>query len=218
MKRVHTHRVTKARKPNIKAIFFDLGGVLVWGPRNSVIDTMAALLKMPPEHISPLIDRYKIALLRNAETCISLVRRIAKHFGVSAPENTVVEKFVTAFYAKQKKINVPLLRFTERLSRQCRIGIISDTIPEHVRVNRRRGIFRGFKPLILSCDVGLSKPHRAIFRLAARRAHVKPSEAVFVDDLPENVVGARKVGMHGILYKNTAQLKRDLKKLGVAWK
>ena len=39
------------------------------------------------------------------------------------------------------------------------------------------------------------------------------SNAVFVDDMVENVDAAIDLGMHGILFENTAQTLTDLNKL-----
>ena len=43
----------------------------------------------------------------------------------------------------------------------------------------------------------------------------KPEECVFIDDRVENIEGARKLGIHGIVFENKEQLKKDLEKLGV---
>lgn len=146
-----------------------------------------------------------------------LARHIAKRADMKRPDAITVTRLVTETYAKHRKAHKSVLRLAYRLSLQYHVGIISDTIPEHTHVNRSLGVYKKFHPVILSCEVGLSKPYRAIFRLALRKAHVRPREAVFIDDLPENIAGACRVGMHGIIFKNIRQLKRDLKKLGVLW-
>ena len=111
-----------------------------------------------------------------------------------------------------------MARLAHLLRHRYIVGMISDTIPAHTRVNARRGIFRYFRPLILSHRVHLCKPHSAIFRHAIGAAGVKPYAAVFIDDLEKNVLGAQRIGMHGILFKSATQLKRDLAKLGIVWK
>ena len=39
---------------------------------------------------------------------------------------------------------------------------------------------------------------------------VKPERAVFIDDMKENVEAARKVGLHGIVFTDAKQLRREL--------
>ncbi|HEY8466007.1 MAG TPA: HAD family phosphatase [Solirubrobacterales bacterium] len=60
-----------------------------------------------------------------------------------------------------------------------------------------------FDATVISGEVGLHKPQPEIYRLACERLAVDPGEAVFVDDLRENVEGAEAVGMTGILHRDT---------------
>jgi putative hydrolase of the HAD superfamily len=51
-----------------------------------------------------------------------------------------------------------------------------------------------------SADHGYMKPHPAIFRAALELMQVAPAEAVMVgDSLSQDVEGARRIGMHGVL-------------------
>ncbi|WP_137724700.1 HAD-IA family hydrolase [Prescottella subtropica] len=52
--------------------------------------------------------------------------------------------------------------------------------------------------VVLSGDVGMAKPDRRIYELAARRLDLEPGECVFVDDLVGNVRGAVAAGMVGV--------------------
>ena len=61
-----------------------------------------------------------------------------------------------------------------------------------------------FDEIVISGDVGLHKPQPEIYKLAADRLGVAPEECVFVDDLRENVRGAKEVGMTAVLHRDTA--------------
>ena len=54
-----------------------------------------------------------------------------------------------------------------------------------------------FDTAVISAEVGLHKPQPEIYRLAAERLVVPPSECVFVDDLRENCAGAEARGHDG---------------------
>jgi epoxide hydrolase-like predicted phosphatase len=57
-----------------------------------------------------------------------------------------------------------------------------------------------FDVVVDSCEVGLRKPDPQIYRLALERlGGLSPDQAVFLDDFDENVRGAERVGMTGIL-------------------
>jgi putative hydrolase of the HAD superfamily len=53
--------------------------------------------------------------------------------------------------------------------------------------------------VIDSSEEGVRKPQPEIYLRSAARLGVEPEACVFADDLPENVEGARAVGMVGIL-------------------
>ncbi len=72
-----------------------------------------------------------------------------------------------------------------------------------------------FDRLVLSYEVGHIKPSPAFYLAAAAAAGAEPGDCVFIDDLPENVEGARAAGLLGLLYRSTEDLRADLVRLGV---
>lgn len=73
-----------------------------------------------------------------------------------------------------------------------------------------------FVDVVISAEVGLHKPDLAIFRLACERLGIEPANAVFVDDLRENIAAAEEVGMTGVLHRDPAETVDQLEKvLGV---
>ena len=57
-----------------------------------------------------------------------------------------------------------------------------------------------FDELVLSGNEGVSKPDVRIFEIACERLGENPENCVFVDDSPENILAAEKLGMRGIVY------------------
>ena len=70
-----------------------------------------------------------------------------------------------------------------------------------------------FDAVIVSGEVGLRKPDRDIYLLAAKRLSTEPERCVFVDDFRINVEGANAVGMHGILHTDTKETVAELRRL-----
>ena len=75
------------------------------------------------------------------------------------------------------------------------------------------GLDERFDDVVLSGDVGVRKPSRRIYTLAAERLGVDPADCVFVDDLAHNVSGAERVGMSGIHHTDTGATVRQLETL-----
>lgn len=59
-----------------------------------------------------------------------------------------------------------------------------------------------FDDCVVSAEVGMRKPDREIFELAARRLTTPPSRCVFVDDMPINVAAAEQFGMTAVLHES----------------
>jgi putative hydrolase of the HAD superfamily len=80
-------------------------------------------------------------------------------------------------------------------------GLISNTWGPPVAYRSRR-LNAAFDAIVRSDEVGLRKPDPEIYLLAAERLGVAPDACVFVDDLLQNVEGARLVGMHAFVHRN----------------
>jgi putative hydrolase of the HAD superfamily len=72
-----------------------------------------------------------------------------------------------------------------------------------------------FDRLVLSYQVGHIKPTRGFFLACAAAAEAPVHDCVFIDDLAENIDGARAAGMTGLVYRETPALREDLARLGI---
>ncbi len=64
--------------------------------------------------------------------------------------------------------------------------------------------------MIISAEEGISKPDTRIYQLTAKRLGVSPNETVFVDDIVENVQGARIAGMNAVHFITSNQAIDDI--------
>ncbi|HSE61472.1 MAG TPA: HAD-IA family hydrolase [Candidatus Saccharimonadales bacterium] len=67
-----------------------------------------------------------------------------------------------------------------------------------------------FDATVVSGEVGISKPHPEIYKIACERLEVEPDEAIFVDDAQDNILGAEAIGMRTVLYRDFATFQRRL--------
>lgn len=68
---------------------------------------------------------------------------------------------------------------------------------------------------ILSYQEKVIKPEPEIYQLLIDRYKLIPKQCVFMDDKPENCEGARKAGMHTIVFTTKEEAEKELFKLGV---
>jgi 2-haloacid dehalogenase len=69
--------------------------------------------------------------------------------------------------------------------------------------------------VLVSSEVGLTKPDPAIFQMLCTRFGVTPEESVFIDDVTQNVTVARSLGFHGIIFTDAPELRNELVRRGV---
>ncbi|MDT4860960.1 Phosphoglycolate phosphatase [compost metagenome] len=67
-----------------------------------------------------------------------------------------------------------------------------------------------FDAVVLSSDIGMTKPNPDIFTFTAIKLGVLPEECVMIDDLLVNIEGARQAGMKGVVYSTVEQAKRAI--------
>ncbi len=63
---------------------------------------------------------------------------------------------------------------------------------------------------VISAEVGIRKPSRRIYAIACERLGVDPEQAVMIDDLGQNLDGAARIGIGGVLHTSAADTRRQL--------
>jgi 2-haloacid dehalogenase len=70
-----------------------------------------------------------------------------------------------------------------------------------------------FDGIVVSGEVGITKPDPGIYRLLFERFSLEPERVVFIDDAPANVEAAAALGMHGIRFTSGQALRAELASL-----
>ena len=83
------------------------------------------------------------------------------------------------------------------------------------RVRDELGLGQWFADQFVSHELGLAKPQPEIYRHVTVALGVTPREVVFFDDSQPNVVGAARVGWDACQVHGTAELRRELLRLGL---
>ncbi|MBP6925491.1 MAG: HAD-IA family hydrolase [Candidatus Pacebacteria bacterium] len=100
------------------------------------------------------------------------------------------------------------------LKKKYKLGFISNTTVFESAVLDKWGMRDVFDVASFSWEVGIKKPNKEIFDITLKKLGVKPEEAIFIDDGENNILKARELGLHGIIFKSVEQLKEELIDLG----
>lgn len=93
----------------------------------------------------------------------------------------------------------------------------SDTLNCIKNSKKTNKIFKYFEAnnIVISADVGLIKPDPSIYNYVINNYKLDPNDCIFIDDQIENVITAQNIGIKAILFKNSCQLKRELKRINI---
>jgi putative hydrolase of the HAD superfamily len=121
------------------------------------------------------------------------------------------------FYAAYSDVFVlvpSVLDLYRRLKTKRRMILLSNTdVVRWTFIKSKFPEILFFDDYVLSFDVGAMKPQPEIYLEAIRASGVKPERTVFIDDMPENVVGAERMGMKGIVFVEGMDLAAELRTL-----
>ena len=198
--------------PPIKAIFWDVGGVLLTNAWDRS-QRQAALehFKLDEEEFA---DRHEMVASSFERGKIGLEDYLDRTIFYRSRSFSRDEFRQYIFSLSQP--NTEALAFARQLaeSKKYLMGTINN---ESRDLNLYRiekfGLRSIFSLFISSCFVGLRKPEPDIYRLALEITQKAPEECCFIDDRSINLESAKRLGMHTIEMDTVAQLREDLRKL-----
>lgn len=105
-----------------------------------------------------------------------------------------------------RRLNQPMIQLLRSLRPRYKTAILSNAASEfRDTFCRAYGMEEWVDEVIISAEEGLAKPDLRLYNLALERLGVQPAEAIFIDDVAENVEAAREAGMHAYHFQNNQQ-------------
>ncbi len=200
--------------PGIRAIFWDVGGVLLTNAWDRTQRTAAL------EHFhldeEEFHDRHELVVSSFERGKITLDEYLDRTVFYRARPFTREAFRDYMFSLSQPFPEVIEFARTLRDSGKYFMGTINNESRElnYYRIEKG-GLRQIFQLFISSCFVGFRKPEKDIYRLALETTQISAEECCFVDDRALNLECAVKLGMQTIEMQTIAQLREDLDKLGV---
>jgi epoxide hydrolase-like predicted phosphatase len=200
----------------LQAVIFDIGGVLVDADLESYASLAAPVFGSTVENVRAAVqtnilglETGKIDTAKFWEQVGTQLDKSQKGFKARPSDtNSIWRQAIVQRF----KINQKLLDLCWSIqSRGIVVGALSNTIRDHAEYLASKGVYQPFKPLLLSCEVGLRKPDPAIYKLCLQKVGKSAKDCLFVDDSQTNIDGAKKAGMQTHLYSNLSNFVTDLK-------
>jgi len=193
----------------IKAVIFDLGGVIVRTEDPEPRRKLAAELGMTNEALSQLVFSSETAVLATLGKLTTQAHWETVRGALNLDEDQ--HRRVPIQFWGGDTVDENLVNYLRSLRPRYKTGLLSNAWDDLRQVIIQEWkIADAFDELIISAEVGLAKPDPRIYLLAAEKLGVLPGEAVFLDDFNENIHGALRVGMQAIHFRYPLQALDEL--------
>jgi len=196
----------------IRAVIFDFGDVLVRMVDDRPRLELAEQFHVPLSHLDQLVFFSESArkASRGEITVNAHWEAVRQALGISPVD---MPGFLQKYWSADD-VNWKLLDYIRDLRPRYKVGLLSNAWDDlRLTMHQRWNIDGLFDVMIISAEVKLVKPDPRIFQLAVQRLQVQADEAVFVDDVAENVEAARRVGLVAIQYLSLQQTLADLERV-----
>jgi len=195
----------------VRAVFFDLGGVLVRTEYQSPRERLAERLGMEYDDVvrivfdSPTAVQATVGEVTAAEHWASVMKRLKRP---ASETQTIRDEFFAGDI-----VDRGLVDFLRSLRGKYKTGLISNAFDDLRNFIVKEKFDDAFDHMVISAEVGAAKPKAKIYQIALEQFGVSPSEAVFVDDFIDNIEGCEKVGIKGIHFKDPETALQQIKAL-----
>jgi glucose-1-phosphatase len=197
-----------------RAIIFDIGRVLIRVDISRAMDGLASGLTLTPQDVWSAIEKdphwldWQEGRISPRDWHLHLTKRLGT--------SLTFEEFSEVWNRALDPNPIHSQAFLEKLSKNYRLALLSNTDPIHMsHAEARFPFFRFFPIRIYSFQVGASKPAPIIYRQALQACKVRAEEAVYIDDVAAYAEAAQRLGMTGIAFQSPEQLQADLRNLGI---
>lgn len=196
----------------IKAIIFDVNGVLLKGQGKSVHEFIARKLKVSLEEWFDSIDQYWNEMVKDESTTNHAMHKLSIHYRV--PKHKL-EKIIKTGFKKHFRKNRPMFKLLKKLRKNYKIAILSDQLLLSYSTLKKYKFDKRADIIIWSHKQGIRKPNPDIYKLVCQRLKLPANQCLFIDDRDWNLIPAKNLGMSYILFHNYKQLFEQLKHLEI---
>ncbi|MGF0118683.1 HAD-IA family hydrolase [Promicromonospora sp. Marseille-Q5078] len=181
--------------------FYDTDLVSHLEERAGLLAGTTAAIGFAPENDLPLL----LGQITREQWAYSIVQGL-----VSDVSQAEAQALAKAFSEAESRTDEAVVSLLRRVRSHCPVVLVSNApvwLDEDLELLGLRDLANG---VVNSSLVGVAKPDRRIYEIAAERAGVPVDRCLFVDDREENTTAAAELGMTTVLYRSAAELEEAL--------
>ena len=198
----------------IKAILFDIGGVLLRTQDHSFRHKWDKALGVSPGTVEQAVFNSQMgtAAQLGQITTPALWQWLGKEFSLSDEQLAQLKHDFWAGDALDWEL-VSLIRQLHGRYKTAVISNYSDSLPHLIHNEWQIG--DAFDLLTVSALEQVMKPDPAIYQRTLSRLDLPPEQTIFIDDFAHNIKGANDVGMAGIHFTQGVNLRYEFATFGI---
>jgi epoxide hydrolase-like predicted phosphatase len=198
--------------PEIKAVIFDWGGVLIDNPAPGLMEYFADKLSVSKEEYIEAHNSFAKDFEKGLISEEIFWAEVCKALGKPTPN---VKSLWSGAFRSVYLPRTDVFSLASKLHDEgCRTALLSNTEAPSMRFFLEQQ-YDMFDVLVFSCAVGTSKPEKKIYEITIERLGSKPEQTVFIDDKQEFINMAEQMKMNTILFKDIEQVKIELARHGI---
>ena len=194
----------------IKAVIWDMGGVLLRTENREPRTALASKFGLTYEMLESIVYGSRSATQAAKGTIPVREHWKSVQTLLKIPDNELRE-FKVSFWAGDK-VDEALVAWIDQLRPQYKTALLSNAW-ENMRekAEKHYPFLHAFDVSVFSAEIKMAKPDSAFFQWMLDRLQVSAGESIFVDDMLDNVLAAKKLGIHAVRFLNRDQTIEDIK-------
>ncbi|MDP3027760.1 MAG: HAD-IA family hydrolase [Nanoarchaeota archaeon] len=204
-------------KNEIKAIVFDIGGVLLKEQGSELRKYLAKRYDFDSKKFSEFWMKNLTKSYTGRMHYKDFFKQLIKKLRINTHSEDLIDSWIK-IRGKTSKLDKEVEKIIKALRKKYVVGCLTNTTRLNDKVKIRKEVYSLFDVKVTSLNARSKKPQLKIYKLLAKKLNknkISLKETVFIDNEKRNLLPARKRGMKTILFKNNKQLIKDLKNLGV---
>ena len=193
-------------------LIFDLGGVLLKIDFNRGLENFSKLFNVSKDDILVKIENAQfLDLFETGEITPQEFRQSVRNLFKSSNDNSITDSQIdNAWNSIICEFIIENLNIVLKLNQSKRLFLLSNTNQIHeqkileILNNQTKNINFDvyFEKVYMSHHIGLRKPNTKIYKLVIEENDLYPKNTIFIDDVKQNILGAKKLELATLLVKS----------------
>ena len=198
---------------NIKTVIFDLGGVYFTDGTKRAIDIISQRWNLDQSKVADVFKgKIGTAYRESQITHEEFWRQAKETLGIDAPMEELAEIWLNGYVPIEGTVEI----IKELKEKGYEILYLSDNVQERIDyIEEKYHFLQYFKSGVFSHIAGVRKPNPKIYQLALEESSNPAENCVYIDDKPNLLEEADKLGMATIAFVNADETRKKLIELGV---